>query len=235
MDMEVEIIRKSKTIYINNGLTKVDYRKKLYTELLDALQKSNYSFYIEKYNFNSINIRNSDEFSEFLYTVLIIFSGKHNEFFDNNNIFTKPNPMGKLIAPFIRKLDLIPLSNDNPNLFLSRFDIRFTTPNERFIPNDALHSLEHFLGSYITKKTDSLIEISVMGCRTGFLAIFKDNKNINWVVDIIYDSLEKVLESNEIPGAHPNKCWNYLEHDIDGAKMWAKRFLSVPKKNIIVD
>jgi S-ribosylhomocysteine lyase len=65
-----------------------------------------------------------------------------------------------------------------------------------------------------------------MGCLTGFLMYFVGDKDLKWVTDLFLDCLKYILQCSEIPKATPDVCWNSPNHDLDGAKLWAKRFLA---------
>ena len=51
---------------------------------------------------------------------------------------------------------------------VSKFDIRFCQPNIEFMPTGGLHTLEHLMAEYIRDEVDGVIDLSPMGCRTGF-------------------------------------------------------------------
>ncbi len=140
----------------------------------------------------------------------------------------------QVTAPYIRKAKVIGVNPKFPKCLISKFDVRFAQPNQKFIPNDALHTLEHLFATLVRKYTSDLIDISPMGCRTGFYFIFCNDKKLSWVAPLIRKALQEILEFTEaIPGASPKECGNYLEHDLESAKLWAAEFLSVPEPEII--
>ena len=140
----------------------------------------------------------------------------------------------KVTAPYIRKAKVMGVNPKYPECVISKFDVRFAQPNQKYIPNDALHTLEHLFATFMRKYTDELIDISPMGCRTGFYFVFCNDKEVTWVAEMIYQALQEVLEFNgSIPGAARKECGNYLEHDLESAKLWAKRFLDMPKESVI--
>ena len=47
-------------------------------------------------------------------------------------------------APYIRVADKKTIND----VVITKFDLRFTQPNERFMPTDALHALEHFMAEF---------------------------------------------------------------------------------------
>ncbi|MGE5606343.1 MAG: S-ribosylhomocysteine lyase [Bacteroidota bacterium] len=140
----------------------------------------------------------------------------------------------QVTAPYIRKAKVMSVNSEFPECLISKFDVRFAQPNQKFIPNDALHTLEHLFATLIRKYTSDLIDISPMGCRTGFYFIFCNDQDVSWVAGLVHKALQEVLEFKEaIPGATRKECGNYLEHDLESAKLWAAKFLSVPENEII--
>ncbi|NLW48622.1 MAG: S-ribosylhomocysteine lyase [Firmicutes bacterium] len=140
----------------------------------------------------------------------------------------------QVIAPYVRKAKVMSVNPEFPECVVSKFDVRFAQPNQEFIPSEALHTLEHLLATFTRNYTDDLIDISPMGCRTGFYFVFCNNQEVSWVAELIRKALREVLQfTGYIPGATRKECGNYLEHDLASAKLWAKKFLDVPNDDII--
>ena len=140
----------------------------------------------------------------------------------------------RITAPYVRKAMVRSVNPRFPECLISKFDLRFAQPNYIFIPNDALHTLEHLFATLIRKYTSDLIDISPMGCRTGFYCIFCNDQDVSWVASLIRKVLHEIIEFKEaIPGATRKECGNYLEHDLESAKLWAAKFLNVPEPEII--
>lgn len=139
-----------------------------------------------------------------------------------------------VVAPYVRKAKVININPEFPECVVSTFDVRFAQPNQEFIPSAALHTLEHLLAIFVRDYTDDLIDISPMGCRTGFYFVFGNHQEVPWVAALVRKALQKVLQfTGSIPGATPKECGNYLEHDLESAKIWAQKFLDVPDATII--
>lgn len=140
----------------------------------------------------------------------------------------------QVTAPYVRKAKVMSVNRDLPESVISKFDVRFAQPNQKYIPNDALHTLEHLFATFMRQYTDELIDISPMGCRTGFYFIFCGNKDPLWVAGLVRKALTEVQQfEGNIPGAARKECGNYLEHDLESVKLWAKRFLSVPDEELV--
>lgn len=121
----------------------------------------------------------------------------------------------------------------NDDVIITKFDIRFTQPNEKFIPNDALHSLEHLVAEYMRDQSSNVIDFSPMGCRTGFYLIMAGDYTIEQIRYLFTNTLSDILSADAVPGCSEKACGNYREHDLDGAKLWAARFLSVEPQKLL--
>lgn len=231
LNNDIKLITNSNMVYFNPQNQKNYYQKKLFDTLINMLNNSNIDINLSK--FNTINVDNSNQMIDFLYKVLLIFAGKYNDVFYNELPPIMTKYYEKEVAPYIRKVELIKLNSLDPSSTISRFDVRFTNPNQKALPTDAMHTIEHFFSSEIRKNTSELIDVSIMGCRTGYFFLFKGNKSADIVADLVYNALNTLVNSTEIPLSTPDLCWNYTDHDIETAKVWAKRILDIPKSNII--
>ena len=128
----------------------------------------------------------------------------------------------KVKAPYIRKCCVLEGAKGDK---VTKFDLRFLQPNKEAFGTAAMHGLEHILAHELRSKLDGIIDISPMGCRTGFyMSIFGDiePKDIKKTLE---DSLKAVLEATEIPAANEIQCGNYKDLSLFGAKEYAKKVL----------
>lgn len=148
-------------------------------------------------------------------------------------------------------MDLIPsFSVDHtkivPGIFTSRvdtlgdqivttYDIRVTKPNtEPCVDVAAMHTLEHLIATYIRNDDewkDELIYWGPMGCLTGFYIILKGNRKPKEIYDLILSSFKSVEDAEEVPGASAVNCGNYLMHNLEFAKWYARRFADYLSEN----
>ena len=78
----------------------------------------------------------------------------------------------KVKAPYVRKCCVLEGPNGDK---VTKFDLRFLQPNVEAFGTAAMHGLEHLLAHILREKIEGIIDISPMGCRTGFyLSIFGD-------------------------------------------------------------
>ena len=110
---------------------------------------------------------------------------------------------------------------------VSKFDLRFVKPNTESIPTGAIHTLEHLLATYMKDYLDGVIDISPMGCRTGFYLSIWGDVEPNVIEIALIKSLHKVVETNweDVPGTKEIECGNYRDHSLPGAKKYAKQVL----------
>lgn len=126
-------------------------------------------------------------------------------------------------APQVRKAKV---TNGPKGDVVEVFDLRFIKPNtEPYMTIEGIHTLEHILATYIREKLEGIIDISPMGCRTGFyMSIFGNHSEKEIESALIY-GLEKVLSTDSIPGATEKECGNYKSHSLKDAKEIAERVL----------
>ena len=128
----------------------------------------------------------------------------------------------KVEAPFVRKCGTI---NTPKGDIITKFDLRFTQPNVSAIPTASIHALEHLLAGYIREELDDVVDISPMGCRTGFYLILVGEFTEKKVAKALINALNKIIGSSEVPAANAVQCGNYRDLSLFGAKEYAKEVL----------
>lgn len=118
---------------------------------------------------------------------------------------------------------------------ISVFDLRFCKPNAEILSEKGIHTLEHlfagFMRDYLNDAKVEIIDISPMGCRTGFYMSLIGNPSAESVKDAWEKSMQAVLATNAIPEANPLQCGTYMMHSLDEAKAIAQDML---KKGISI-
>ncbi len=125
----------------------------------------------------------------------------------------------KVRAPFVRKAGTVTTPKGD---IISKFDLRFTQPNDHAIPTASIHALEHLLAGFIRMGLDDVVDISPMGCRTGFYLILVGEPSEEEVAKALIEALDRVLDADEIPAANPVQCGNYRDMSLFGAKEYAR-------------
>ncbi len=128
----------------------------------------------------------------------------------------------KVKAPYIRLVSVI---KGECGDVINKYDIRFCQPNKEYIEMSALHALEHLLAENIRNYLDKVIDISPMGCQTGFYLTVLNLTDENKVFEAIEKTLQDVLKANEIPAANEIQCGNAASHSLEGAKKYAEKML----------
>lgn len=128
----------------------------------------------------------------------------------------------KVKAPFVRKCCVLSGKNGDK---VTKFDIRFTQPNVSEMESDGIHTLEHLLAVYVRDYSNDIIDLSPMGCRTGFYMTVWGEPEVTEIIDMVTKSLKRVLTTKEIPAQNPVQCGNYKLHSLKKAIEYAKAAL----------
>ncbi|MEW9121261.1 MAG: S-ribosylhomocysteine lyase [Thermotaleaceae bacterium] len=125
----------------------------------------------------------------------------------------------KVQAPFVRKCGVIETPKGD---IITKFDLRFTQPNQESMPTGAIHAIEHLLAGFIREELSDIVDISPMGCRTGFYLIKVGTAEELEVARALVGALEKVMAAEEIPAVNPVQCGNYRDMSLFGAKEYSR-------------
>ena len=128
----------------------------------------------------------------------------------------------KVKAPYIRKCCELKGTNGD---IVTKFDLRFLQPNEETFGTAAIHGLEHLLATYLREELDNVIDLSPMGCRTGFYLVMWGDVDAKTIKEGLERALEKVLKAEEMIAATSVECGNYRDLSLFGAKEYAKYVL----------
>lgn len=121
---------------------------------------------------------------------------------------------------------------------ISVYDLRFTKPNREKMSAKGVHTLEHlfagFMREHLNGKNVEIIDISPMGCRTGFYMSLLGEPSGKKVVQAWSQSMKDVMNvqsKKDIPELNIYQCGTYKMHSLKQAKKIAKKIL---KKGIEV-
>ncbi|TDT62310.1 S-ribosylhomocysteine lyase [Fonticella tunisiensis] len=128
----------------------------------------------------------------------------------------------KVKAPYIRKVGAY---RGEKGDIITKFDLRFMQPNKGAMPTAAVHTIEHLLAGYMREEMDGIIDISPMGCRTGFYMIAWGDRTVEEVRPALISALEKITSTKEVPAANEVQCGNYRDHSLFSAIEYAKLVL----------
>ncbi|MCW8330625.1 S-ribosylhomocysteine lyase [Photobacterium sp. SDRW27] len=112
------------------------------------------------------------------------------------------------------------------------FDLRFCRPNIDILSERGIHTLEHlyagFMRNHLNSDRVEIIDISPMGCRTGFYMSLIGTPSEQEVAASWTAAMEDVLNvesQDKIPELNEYQCGTFTMHSLDEAKQIAKTIL----------
>ncbi len=112
------------------------------------------------------------------------------------------------------------------------FDLRFCIPNEEVMPEKGIHTLEHlfagFMRDHLNGNGVEIIDISPMGCRTGFYMSLIGTPDEQRVADAWKAAMSDVLtvkEQRKIPELNEFQCGTYHMHSLEEAQQIAEHIV----------
>ena len=128
----------------------------------------------------------------------------------------------KVRAPFVRECSVY--KGDKGDV-VTKYDIRFKQPNADELMSEGIHTLEHIMATYMREYMDGIIDLSPMGCRTGFYLTAWGEPDTELVKKATLKALEHVSLATEIPANNEIQCGNYKLHNLELAKEYANEIL----------
>ena len=135
----------------------------------------------------------------------------------------------KMSAPAVRvaKNMSTPSGDD-----ITVFDLRFCAPNKDILSERGIHTLEHlfagFMRDHLNSKKVEIIDLSPMGCRTGFYMSLLGTPKEKKVAKAWKKSMKDVLavkKQEDIPELNIYQCGTYTMHSLEEAKEIAQKVL----------
>lgn len=116
---------------------------------------------------------------------------------------------------------------------ISVFDLRFCVPNKDIMSEKGTHTLEHLFAGFMRDHLNSdlveIIDISPMGCRTGFymsLIGTPDEKSVAKAWEAAMKDILNVSDQSQIPELNIYQCGTCAMHSLDEAKEIAHKVLN---------
>lgn len=113
------------------------------------------------------------------------------------------------------------------------FDLRFCVPNKDLMSEKGTHTLEHlfagFMRDHLNSNAVEIIDISPMGCRTGFymsLIGTPDEKSVAKAWEAAMKDVLNVSDQNKIPELNIYQCGTCAMHSLNEAKEIAQKVLN---------
>lgn len=132
----------------------------------------------------------------------------------------------KMPAPAVRvaKSMSTPSGDD-----ITVFDLRFCVPNEKILSERGIHTLEHlfagFMRDHLNSKKVEIIDLSPMGCRTGFYMSLLGSPKEKKVAKAWEKAMKDVLGVNsqsDIPELNLYQCGTCEMHSLEEAQQIAQ-------------
>lgn len=118
------------------------------------------------------------------------------------------------------------------------WDIRIKEPNHGdYLSTGVSHTIEHLFATYArnSEYKDGIIYVGPMGCRTGVYFLTRGLTD-RQVLDCVRESFRFITAfEGEIPGAKEQECGNYLDHDLEGCRAEAAKYLEVLERLNVQD
>ncbi len=112
------------------------------------------------------------------------------------------------------------------------FDLRFCAPNKEILSENGIHTLEHlyagFMRDHLNGQDVEIIDISPMGCRTGFYMSLIGTPTEQQVANAWLTAMQDVLnvqKQDEIPELNEYQCGTYTMHSLAEAKQIAQAII----------
>ncbi|BBG64883.1 S-ribosylhomocysteine lyase /Autoinducer-2 production protein LuxS [Hydrogenimonas sp.] len=112
------------------------------------------------------------------------------------------------------------------------FDLRFCRPNREMMSEKGVHTLEHlfagFMRDHLNGNDVEIIDISPMGCRTGFYMSLigePDERTVAEAWEAAMEDVMNVRSMADIPELNRYQCGSCRMHSLDEAKAIAKGVL----------
>ena len=129
----------------------------------------------------------------------------------------------KVKAPYVRLAGVKVGDNGDQ---IHKYDMRICQPNQAHMEMPALHSLEHLMAELSRNHSDKVVDISPMGCQTGFYIALINHDDYDDVLELLRKTLEDILVAEEVPACNEMQCGWAASHSLEGAQQLAREFLA---------
>ncbi|SDW93762.1 S-ribosylhomocysteine lyase /quorum-sensing autoinducer 2 (AI-2) synthesis protein LuxS [Marinococcus luteus] len=140
----------------------------------------------------------------------------------------------KVVAPYVRQAGVQKVGSDG---IVTKFDIRFCQPNKDNLEPPTIHTMEHLLALNIREYAEDydhfeVIDLSPMGCQTGFYLIMNGEPAVSEIIDILEKTMKDGVEVTEVPAATELQCGQAKLHDLEGARQVFRNWLNQDKASL---
>ncbi|CAG9413305.1 TPA: S-ribosylhomocysteine lyase [Providencia alcalifaciens] len=136
----------------------------------------------------------------------------------------------RMAAPAVRVAKMMKTPHGDA---ITVFDLRFTVPNKEAMTEKGTHTLEHlfagFMRDHLNGDGVEIIDISPMGCRTGFYMSLIGQPDELRVAKAWKAAMQDVLnvqDQNKIPELNVYQCGTYTMHSLEEAQQIARNIIA---------
>ncbi|WP_355660147.1 S-ribosylhomocysteine lyase [Halomonas salifodinae] len=136
----------------------------------------------------------------------------------------------RMQAPAVRIAKTMRTPSGDP---ITVYDLRFCVPNEELLSEKGIHTLEHlfagFMRDHLNGDDVEIIDLSPMGCRTGFYMSLIGTPEESRVAEAWQAAMQDVLQvpgMDQIPELNEYQCGTYTMHSLDEAKAIAEQIIA---------
>ncbi len=130
-------------------------------------------------------------------------------------------------APAVRKAKEMKTPSGDE---ITVYDLRFCQPNKGILTEKGIHTLEHlfagFMRDHLNHNGCEIIDISPMGCRTGFYMSVIGRPSEDIIANAWLNSMYDVVNVHKIPEANEYQCGTYIMHSLEEAKEIARTVIA---------
>lgn len=128
---------------------------------------------------------------------------------------------------YVSRKDITPAGN-----VITTFDIRMTAPNRQpALSISALHAMEHLAATFLRNHPlwgERIVYWGPMGCCTGNYLLLNGDLTSEEIIPLLKETFEFIAGfEDDVPGATPKDCGNYLLMNLPEARMAARDYLNV--------
>lgn len=136
----------------------------------------------------------------------------------------------RMAAPAVRVAKTMQTAHGDT---ITVFDLRFCVPNQEILSEKGIHTLEHlfagFMRDHLNGNGVEIIDISPMGCRTGFYMSLIGAPDAQRVADAWLAAMQDVVHvasQDDIPELNRFQCGTCAMHSLSEAQQIARNVLS---------
>ncbi|OLF57793.1 S-ribosylhomocysteine lyase [Aeromonas veronii] len=136
----------------------------------------------------------------------------------------------RMKAPAVRVAKIMQTPNNDR---ITVFDLRFCLPNVEILSERGIHTLEHLFASFMRAHLNSsdieVIDISPMGCRTGFYMSLiggPDESHVGMAWLAAMHDILKVNDAKNIPELNKYQCGSFNMHSLEDAHNIASQVIT---------